>query len=112
MWQRILSGEVSLCVNTDIMKEYEEMITLKTTPEIGRNVVEAIAHLSTTHYQEIYVHFALIEEDKDDNKFVDCAIASDAQYIVSNDSHFNILKSIEWPKVVVLKLKEYFSMTT
>ena len=77
------------------------------TKEIARNVVEAIARLNTTIYQEIYIHFGLIEKDLDDNKFVDCAIASNAEYIVTNDSHFNVLKEIDWPKVLVVTIKEF-----
>ena len=101
---------MSLCVNTEILEEYEEIIGNKTTPAIASNIVEAIARLSTTYYQESYVHFGLIENDVDDNKFVDCAIASDAEYIVSNDSHFKILQEIEWPKVEVLLLEQYYRL--
>lgn len=37
-----------------------------------------------------------------------CAhIAADAKYIVSNDSHFDVLKTIEWPKVQVVNIEEY-----
>ena len=96
-------------MNTEILEEYEEIIGNKTTPEIASNIVEAIARLSTTYYQESYVHFGLIEQDADDNKFVDCAIASDAEYVVSNDAHFKILQEIEWPKVEVLLLEQYYS---
>lgn len=109
VWKAILDGKVSLCVNTEILEEYEEIIGKKTTPDIARNIVEAIAHLSTTFYQESYIHFGLIEQDVDDNKFVDCAIASDAEYIVSNDAHFKILQDIEWPKVEVLLLEQYYN---
>ena len=54
-----------------------------------------------------YYHFGLIEADADDNKFVDCAIAADAEYIVTNDTHFNILKHIDWPKLNVIAIKEF-----
>ena len=108
VWKAILDGRISLCVNTEILDEYEEIIGKKTTPQIAKNVVETIARLSTTYYQESYVHFNLIEKDEDDNKFVDCAIAADAKYIVSNDKHFNVLKKIPWPTVVVLRLKQYY----
>lgn len=81
------------------------------TREIAHNVVEAIARLHTTVYQEVYIHFGLIEKDADDNKFVDCAIAADAEYIVTNDAHFNILKEIDWPKVVVKTIEEFASLT-
>jgi predicted nucleic acid-binding protein len=49
----------------------------------------------------------LIEADADDNKFVDCAVAADAEYIVSNDAHFNVLKQIDWPKLTVISIKEF-----
>ena len=84
-----------------------EVLSQKTTPEIAHNVVEAIARLHTTIYQEVYVHFGLIKEDVDDNKFVDCAVASDAEFIVTNDSHFNVLKNIDWPKLTIITLKEF-----
>ncbi len=109
IWEEILAGNISLCVNTEILDEYEEIISAKTTSDIARNVVETIARLSTTYYQESYVHFGLIQQDEDDNKFVDCAIAADAEYIVSNDAHFNILDAIPWPKVIVIKLQEYYN---
>ena len=105
----MLCGDISLCVNTEILIEYEEILAAKTTKEIAHNVVEAIARLHTTHFQETYIHFGLIEQDVDDNKFVDCAVAADAEYIVTNDSHFNVLKQIDWPKVLVLTIKEFAS---
>jgi len=107
IWSDILSGSISLCVNTEILNEYEEILSQKTTREIAHNVVEAIARLHTTIYQEVYIHFGLIKEDVDDNKFVDCAVAADAEFIVTNDTHFNILKTIEWPKVTIRTIKEF-----
>jgi len=107
IWTAILCGEISLCVNTEILIEYEEIIAQKTSKDIAHNVVEAIARLHTTQFQETYIHFGLIEQDVDDNKFVDCAVAADAEYIVTNDNHFNVLKEINWPKVVVLTIQEF-----
>jgi putative PIN family toxin of toxin-antitoxin system len=103
----VLSGNISLCVNTEILNEYEEILAQKTTREIAHNVVETIARLHTTLYQEVYIHFSLITQDVDDNKFVDCAVASEAEYIVTNDRHFSILKMIDWPKVSVIAIKEF-----
>lgn len=102
-----MAGEVRLCVNTEILNEYEEIISQKTNSEIAHNVVESIARLSTTIYQESYIHFGLIQEDLDDNKFVDCAIASDADFIVTNDAHFRVLETISWPKVSIMKIAEF-----
>ena len=102
-----MNGEFQLCVNTEILNEYEEILSGKTTKEIAHNVVEAIARLSTTYFQDSYYHFGLITEDPDDNKFVDCAIAADAELIVTNDKHFDVLRIVTWPKLTIIKLKEF-----
>ena len=109
IWTDVLLGRISLCVNTDILDEYEEVLTEKTNREVAVNVVEAIARLRTTVYQETYIHFGLIQDDPDDNKFVDCAVAANAEYIVTNDKHFSALKQIPWPKIVVLNIKEFLA---
>ena len=107
VWKDILEGRICLCVNTDILEEYEEILTQKTTADIARNVVDAICNLTTTVMQNTYVHFELLPADMDDNKFVDCAVASDAEYIITNDRHFNPLKNIPWPKVEIITLAEF-----
>ena len=105
-----MNGKIQLCVNTEILNEYEEILSGKTTKEIAHNVVEAIARLSTTYFQDSYYHFGLITEDPDDNKFVDCAIAADAELIVTNDKHFDVLRIVTWPKLTIIKLKEFATM--
>ena len=72
IWESVLEGQISLCVNNEILDEYEE-----------------------------------IYDDPDDNKFVDCAVAAQAEYIVTNDKHFNVLNNLPWPKLVVLNIKEF-----
>lgn len=49
----------------------------------------------------------LITKDPDDNKFVDCAIFANADFIVSDDKHFNELGSVEFPKVLVVRLDDF-----
>ena len=48
IWTEVLAGRITLCVNTDILNEYEEILAQKTTPEIAHNVVEAIAREEDT----------------------------------------------------------------
>ena len=110
IWTDILYGKISLCVNTEILNEYEEILSQKTNSEIAKNVVEAIARLHTTVYQEIYVHFDLIKDDEDDNKFADCAVASDAEFIVTNDKHYNILKTTPWPDINIIDIQEFIKL--
>ena len=43
----------------------------------------------------------------DRNKFVDCAIAVSADFIVTNDRHFDILKDIPFPIVDTIKAEDF-----
>jgi len=45
-----------------------------------------------------------------DNKFVDCAIAGNVDYLVSNDKHFNCLKKIDFPKLNLLSIDEFMDL--
>ena len=54
-----------------------------------------------------YYHFQMIQADPDDNKFVDCAIAAGARYVVTNDHHFDVLRQTPFPYVDVIALAEF-----
>ncbi|MEM6298167.1 MAG: PIN domain-containing protein, partial [Bacteroidota bacterium] len=69
---------------------------------IANNLGELLSKLKNVENTKIYFKWNLIDVDPDDNKFVDCAIASQAHCIVTNDKHFNVLKSIEFPKVTIV----------
>ncbi|QNU68960.1 hypothetical protein EHE19_004175 [Ruminiclostridium herbifermentans] len=51
---------------------------------------------------DIYYNWNLITNDADDNKFVDCTIASNAQVLVTQDKHFEVIKNIEFHRVNVI----------
>ena len=104
IWEDFLEGKYILCVSNEILNEYEEIITRYSSPQVAKNVVDAIAHSPHTLYKESYFKFRLITQDPDDNKFVDCALASNAEYIVSEDTHFKCLEQIPFPKLTVIDL--------
>lgn len=108
IWTDFLAGRYCLCVSNEILSEYEEILGQHASPEVAHNVVEAIARHPQTLYRESYFHFHLLADvDKDDDKFVDCAITANADYIVTDDSHFNHLKQIPFPRLTVLTLDEF-----
>jgi uncharacterized protein len=103
----ILNGDLILILSNSIVSEYLEIITKKTTNEIASNVVNAILNNKSTELVNIYYKWNLITIDPDDNKFVDTALSGNADCIISNDTHFNILKSLVFPKVSVLNEIEF-----
>ena len=52
----------------------------------------------------------IIDSDKDDNKYIDCYIKSSADYLVTNDKHFNILKEIRFPNVNCISIEEFMEI--
>jgi putative PIN family toxin of toxin-antitoxin system len=107
IWEDFQKGKFVLCVSNEILEEYQEIIAKKTTPSIAQNVVRAIVESGNVEFIDPHFHVYAIFADPDDNKFVDCAFAANAAFIVSEDSHFEVLKTLAFPKIMVLKLKAF-----
>lgn len=102
IFDAIKQGKVSLLLTTAILLEYVEIVGAKTNEVIANNVGNLIVKLGRTEQIVVHTRWRLIETDPDDNKFVDCAIAGGADYIVTDDRHFAILQEIDFPKVTVI----------
>lgn len=103
----LIKGKYTLCVTTDIFTEYEEIISQKLGLDTAKSILELLDNLPNIEHITNYYRWELIEQDYDDNKFVDCAIACNAQYLATNDKHFNVLQGIEFPKVNVITVEEF-----
>lgn len=103
----LLSAKYELAISEAILQEYIEIIGRKTTGQIAQNFAELLSQLENVENTEIYFRWNLITADPDDNKFVDCAISANVKFIVSNDSHFSVLKEIEFPPVEVIDADEF-----
>ena len=101
IFKSLLGGDYTLCVTTDILTEYAEIIEQHMGHWANENTLATLENLPNIELVTSYYRFGLLK-DQDDNKFVDCAVASSVDYIISNDRHFDILKEIPFPKVTVL----------
>lgn len=104
---KLFDGDYELYLTTEILLEYEEVMTRFFDKEVTELIMSALSLLPNVKKIETYFNFSLIEHDKDDNKFVDCAFASNAHYLVTNDKHFNVLKKIEFPTINLIKITEF-----
>jgi len=107
VWTAFLNEKFTLCVSNEILNEYEEILAKKNSPQFAKMVVHVILNSNNTILVNPYFRFRLITADPDDNKFVDCAVVSNADYIVSQDSHFDVLKRIDFPKVNIIRIEEF-----
>ncbi len=110
IWDSFVKGQFILCVSNEIIEEYDEILSSHTNPTIAKLIIRQIIIAQNTYFTDTQFHFNLITADPDDNKFVDCAIAANAEYIVSNDTHFNVLKHIPFPKLYVLKMHQFYKI--
>jgi len=108
LFNAIIANEINLAVSSEIINEYEEVLnSFFESESIGANVVRLILNLPNTVRKDIYYKWLLITKDPDDNKYVDCAVAANADHIISDDKHFKILKSVDFPNVSCLRLEEF-----
>ena len=107
IYDSFFDGRNNLCVTTEILEEYEEILNRLTNKEVADNTIDAIINNPYTIELQPFYKFNLIEEDPDDNKFVDCAIVSNARFLVTEDKHFNVLKTIPFPTVPIIGIDAF-----
>lgn len=90
--EALLDERFELCISTEILLEYEEILTRKYSLQVTTDFLKALAELLN---------------DPDDNKFVDAAIAGKAAFLVSEDRDFRILRQIPFPKIHLWRLADF-----
>ncbi|MFN3784616.1 MAG: putative toxin-antitoxin system toxin component, PIN family [Spirosomataceae bacterium] len=97
----------SLVVSTEILLEYEEKITDFFGKSTAKNFLDFLVILPNVEKVEVFFQLNIIQTDPDDNKFIDCAFVGNAQYIVTDDKHFRVLKRIDFPKIAVITAEQF-----
>jgi putative PIN family toxin of toxin-antitoxin system len=110
VFDAICNGRITLAVSNEIMIEYEEVLCRYTTGAIAANVMELLLVKSNVEKIEPFYKWNLITSDADDNKFVDVAVAAHAEYIVTNDRHFNVLNNMKFPYVRHIKAEDFLQI--
>ncbi len=109
IFRNLLDGKYEAGISTEILEEYEEIVSQKYSSEVAINTIRALLLLPNVVKIEPHFKWSLLK-DSDDNKFVNCALMYGADFIVSNDRGFDELKKIEFPKIEVIKIERFLSM--
>ena len=107
IWDAFLAGKYQLCVSNEILEEYQEILEQQITPTVAENVILLILNRNNTILVDPHFRMELVTKDRDDNKFVDCAFAAGADYLVSEDSHFDVLRNTPFPLLNLVTLDEF-----
>ena len=80
------------------------------SPKFSELALDVITNNPYTVFVHPFYHFRVITADPDDDKFVDCAVASNAKFIVTEDSHYDVLENAVFPHVEIIKLDDIIQM--
>jgi len=90
--QKFNERKYEIVITTEIFLEYEEILKSKSNTITAFNILNAFIEAPNTIPVEVYFKWNLVTIDKDDNKFIDAFLSSKADYLVTNDAHFNAVK--------------------
>lgn len=103
----LLNSQFTLLVTNDMVVEYDEKMLKRYNAANTKDLLDLFLKLENVQLIDPAFKWNLISADADDNKFVDCAVAGNADFIVSNDRHFQILKKVGFPGISVLTVSEF-----
>lgn len=107
IFAKLIAGAFDLGITSEILLEYEEVIGRKYSEAVAKDVLRTLLVLPNVQQVTVYYKWNLIAADSDDNKFVDCAVSFNANGIVTQDKHFNVLKTIDFPKINLISVSDF-----
>jgi predicted nucleic acid-binding protein len=103
----LIKAKFDLAISSEILLEYEEIIQQKYGVPTANALIYLLKELPNVHHFAPYYKWKLIEADPDDNKYTDCAIAGQADYLVTEDRHYSMLRHIPFPKVPTISIEDF-----
>ena len=87
-------GEILWCLSSEIVDEY--VTVLRRMGLQNEKEINELLKIFAGGYQIIFAaqtpHLEIIKDDPDDNKFIECAVELEAQYIISGDKHLQKIR--------------------
>ncbi len=107
VFDAFLEEKLIICVNHEILLEYEEVFNRFWGNEVTNNLLGLFE--SSDNFEQVVVHYnwQLTSKDVDDSKFVDTYIASGSDFLISNDSSIINLKNYVFPPLNIMTLQEF-----
>lgn len=107
IFQALVKGNFDLILSSEIMLEYHEIIERKYGLNTAESFSALLCELPNVDFIKTYYQWNLIEADADDNKYCDCAVAGKADFIVTEDKHFNVLANVPFPPIKAISIDEF-----
>lgn len=96
------SGEITLCLSKPIVDEYIEV--LRRLELQGEKELEELLGLFAHGFLLVYTaktpELHVVEEDPDDDKFIECAVALKAKFVITGDNAIREIRNYMNIKIV------------
>lgn len=99
LWKK---GDVRLCLSGEILEEYVEVLN-----RLGLEDEKELKELLMLFAENMNISFTkntpklhIVEDDPDDNKFIECAVALGASHIITGDKSLIAVKSYMGIKIL------------
>lgn len=103
----LAAGQIELVVSTAILLEYQEILSRKTNVVVANNFLEFLTKLPGIVRVDTPFTWGIVEIDPDDNKFIDAGLMAGADYIITYDGHFNVMKEHPFPTIGIITPDEF-----
>ncbi|SDT64251.1 putative toxin-antitoxin system toxin component, PIN family [Mucilaginibacter mallensis] len=110
IWNSFIDGKYQLIISDDIVFEYTEILQQHSANGIAEIILEIFIESPDIIFQQVYYNWNAIKADPDDNKFFDIAVAANADYLVTNDAHFNAVKNLDFPSIKIITADEFMNI--
>jgi hypothetical protein len=104
------TGKVILCLSRPINEEYVDVLR-----RLGLGNEKELGELLSLFEQGFHVLFSaqtpklnIVLDDPDDNKFIECAVALNAGFLVSGDKQLTAIK--DYMRIKIISPKEFLGL--
>ncbi len=97
---KIIMADVSIFSSTEIIEEYQKVLHRDfeySEDEINEIMTILLSFVKLVNPEE---KVNIVKDDPDDNKIIECALASASSYVVTYDNHLLKLKEFRGIKIV------------
>jgi putative PIN family toxin of toxin-antitoxin system len=104
------SGEITLCLSKPIVDEYIEVLhrlELQDEKEL-EELLSLFAHGFHLVYTAKTPELHVVEEDPDDDKFIECAVSLKAKFVITGDSA--VRKIQDYMRIKIVSPREFLSI--
>ena len=96
------NGIIKLCLSGEIVDEYVEVLKrfgLQNKSEL-QQLLKIFSEGHNIIFSATTPSLKIVEQDPDDNMFIECAVALECSHIISGDKHLKLVKNYMGIKIV------------